>query len=144
MAATDGSIAFARWCQFALLRGHTGATNWLSRAQITEECRYTLQRSPVPLKLPFPWGSGPHLTRDSLGPSEPTKQTASRSVQPFLHRWLHSVPMLYNGTPLFPLKVAPSHGGIWTPSNTWFPGPTRVLNPNGITIGSAACFCRVD
>jgi len=23
------------------------------------------------------------------------------------------------------------------PSNTWFPGPTRVLNPNGISIGSA-------
>jgi len=22
-------------------------------------------------------------------------------------------------------------------SNTWFPGPTRVLNPNGILIGSA-------
>jgi len=23
------------------------------------------------------------------------------------------------------------------PSNTWFSGPTRVLNPNGISIGSA-------
>jgi len=30
---------------------------------------------------------GPHLTRDSLGPSQSTTQTASRSVQPFLHRW---------------------------------------------------------
>ena len=27
--------------------------------------------------------------------------------------------------------------GIWTPSNTWFLGPTLVLNPNGISIGSA-------
>ena len=27
--------------------------------------------------------------------------------------------------------------GILTPSNTWFLGPTRVLNPNGISIGSA-------
>jgi len=27
--------------------------------------------------------------------------------------------------------------GIWTPSNAWFPGPTRVLNPNGISIGAA-------
>jgi len=35
------------------------------------------------------------------------------------------------------LKIAPFHGGIWTPSNTWFPGPTRVLNINGISIGSA-------
>jgi len=37
----------------------------------------------------------------------------------------------------FPLKLAPSHGEIWTPSNTWFPRLTRVLNPNGILIGSA-------
>jgi len=36
-----------------------------------------------------------------------------------------------------PLKIAPSHGGIWTPSNTWFLGPTSVLNPNGIAIGAA-------
>jgi len=36
-----------------------------------------------------------------------------------------------------PLKIAPSHGGIWAPSNTWFPVPTRVPNPNGISIGSA-------
>jgi len=36
-----------------------------------------------------------------------------------------------------PLKIAPSHGGIWTPSNTWFLGLTRVLKPNGISIGAA-------
>jgi len=27
--------------------------------------------------------------------------------------------------------------GIWTPSNTWFPGPFPVLNPYGISIGLA-------
>jgi len=27
--------------------------------------------------------------------------------------------------------------GIWTPSNAWFFGPARVINPNGILIGSA-------
>jgi len=37
----------------------------------------------------------------------------------------------------FPLKIVPSHGGCWPTSNTWFLGPTRVLNPNGISIGSA-------
>jgi len=47
------------------------------------------------------------------------------------------VPILYNGTPLSPLKIAPSHGWIWTPSNTWFSGPIGVLNPNGISIGEA-------
>jgi len=31
----------------------------------------------------------------------------------------------------------PFHKGIWTPSNTWFLGPTRVLDPNGISIGAA-------
>jgi len=37
-----------------------------------------------------------------------------------------------------PLKIAPYRGGIWTPSNTWFPGLTRVFNPNDISIGAAA------
>jgi len=32
--------------------------------------------------------------------------------------------------------------GTWTPSNTWFPGPTRVLNPNDISIDSAI-FARL-
>jgi len=56
---------------------------------------------------------------------------------PFPHRWLQSVPMLYNGTPLSPFRITPSHGGSEPPSNTWFPGPTWVLNPNGISIASA-------
>jgi len=30
------------------------------------------------------WSVDSHLTHDSLGPPEPTTQTASRSVQPFL------------------------------------------------------------
>jgi len=58
-------------------------------------------------------GSGPHLTYDSLGSSKPTTQTASLLIQPSLHRWLQSVPMLYNGTPILPQKFVPSHGGIW-------------------------------
>ena len=54
----------------------------------------------------------PHPTHDSYGPSKPTTQTASRPVQPFLHRWLQSVPILYNWTPAFsPLKTAASRAG---------------------------------
>ena len=34
-------------------------------------------------------------------------------------------------------KYCPFPWGIWTASNTWFPGPTRVSNRNGISIGSA-------
>jgi len=32
----------------------------------------------------------------------------------------------------------PLQWGIWTPSNTWFLGPTGVDNPNSILIGSLA------
>ena len=78
-----------------------------------------------------------HLTHDALGPFEPTSQTESRSVQPFLHSSPHSVPILYNGTPLSPLILPLPMGGSGPPSNTWFPGPTRVHNPNGISIGPA-------
>ena len=75
----------------------------------------------------------PHLTRDSLGPSEPTTETASRLVEPFLHRWLQSVPILYNGT-LLPLRITASIGGSGPPCNTRFLGPTQILNVNGIWI----------
>jgi len=37
----------------------------------------------------------------------------------------------------FPLKIAPSHVGIWTSCNTWFIGPTRVWNANSNLIVSA-------
>ena len=58
-------------------------------------------------KLPLPMGNlKPHLTHDSLGPSKPTNQTASRSIQLFLHEWSQSVPILYNGMPLSPSKLS--------------------------------------
>jgi len=76
----------------------------------------------------------PYLTHASLGPPESSTQTASRLVQPFLH-----------SSPQCPNTVqwaAPSHlkiplpmGRSGSPSNTWFLRPTRVLNPNGISIG---------
>jgi len=37
----------------------------------------------------------------------------------------------------FPLKITPSHGGSARPSNTRFPGPTWVLNPDSVSIGAA-------
>jgi len=40
------------------------------------------------------------------------------------------------GRPFSP-KNLPLPMGIWTPSNTCFPGPTQVLNPNGSSIGAA-------
>jgi len=36
-----------------------------------------------------------------------------------------------------PLKIAPSHGVSGPQCNAWYPGPTHILNSNGISIGSA-------
>jgi len=57
----------------------------------------------------------PHLIHGSLGPLEPTTQAASRSVQPYSHKGPHSVPILYNGTPLSALKIAPFPWGDLDP-----------------------------
>jgi len=54
-----------------------------------------------------------------------------------LERFSRSTVIFYNGTSLFPLKIDPSHGGSGPPSNMWFVGLTRVINPNGISIGAA-------
>jgi len=78
----------------------------------------------------------------SYGPLESTTHTANRSVQPFLHSWLQNVPIFYNGSPISPSKLPIPIGGIWTPCNTWFLGPTRVLKPNGNSIASAV-FARL-
>jgi len=122
---TDGSVVFARWRQCLHMGGHIGAT-WRIRLNL---CFQTANRlvqlfshrwphsvpilcngRPFPQNCPFPreiW-----TAHDSLGPSQPTNQTASLSVQPFLHRWPQSVPIPHNGTPLpLPFKIAPSHGG---------------------------------
>ena len=87
--------------------------------------------------------STPQLIHASLGLPESKSQTASRSVQPFLHSSPQSVPILYNGPCLPPhncpfswedLNPHPIHGSF---------GPcTRVLNQNGISIGSAV-FARL-
>jgi len=66
--------------------------------------------APFPQKLPLLMGgsgTGRHLIHDSLGKFEPTTQMASSSVQPFLHRWLQCVSILYNWPPLPQLKNCP-------------------------------------
>jgi len=123
---TDDSVVFARWRQCIHMGGYIGATwrIWLNlcflrptrvhnpncksigsavSAQLTAESPYTLQWATLsPIIAPSRGGSWRHLIHDSLSRTEPTIQTASRSVQLFSHRWPQSVPILYNGTPLSP------------------------------------------
>jgi len=72
----------------------------------------------------------------SLGLPEYIPQTASRSVQAFLHSSRQGVPILTPVCPS-PSKLPLRMGRSRPPSNTWFLGPTRVHNPNGTSIGFA-------
>jgi len=83
-----------------------------------------------PESAPASWGTCTPSNTWFLGSTD----SASQTVQPFLHSSRHSVPILYNGRP-FP-KIAPSNGDLDPISNTWFLEPTRAHNPNGISIGS--------
>ena len=51
-----------------------------------------------------------------FGPSESTTQTDLDGFSHFYTAHGRACP--------FPLKIAPRHGAIWTPSNTWLPGRT--------------------
>jgi len=73
----------------------------------SRRCLYCTMGAPIHQNCPFPWGIWTlHVTHDALGPCEPTTKTAPRSVQPCLHRWPQTVPILYNGLPVFPSKLS--------------------------------------
>jgi len=94
-----------------------------------------------PLKIVPPLtGSAPHVIYGSVGPPESSSKTACRSLQPFLHcRVSHYFTM---GRYVFPQKLPLAFGdlvprlthGTYGPFET---NTIRVINPNGISIGSA-------
>jgi len=103
---------------------------WLIGSAVLRSSRQKVStlynRRPFPSILPLLMGDlNPHLIPDSLGPSEHTFQTASRSVQLYSHRWPYSVQLYFTVGAPFP-KIAPSHGRSRPPSNTWFLGPIRA------------------
>jgi len=112
--------------------------NWFSRFCTTHgrKSPYLTMGNPSPKIAPFhgsiwtpsnSWFLGPvcahNLNGITIGSAVFTQVTAE-------------CPYTLQQNASFPLKISLSHGGIWTPSNTWFPGPTWVLNPNAISIGS--------
>jgi len=101
---------------------------------------FTMGR-PFPLKIAVVNGDmNPRLILAWAHPTEHPKRHLDR----FNHICsAHGRQSLYfiMGRP-FPLKIAPSHGASAPLSNTWFLKPTRVHNPNGISIGSAV-FVRL-
>jgi len=103
------------------------------------KCRaYILQWATLSTRIAPSHGDlDPYLTHDALGPCEPTTQTAPRSVQPCLHRWPHSVPILYKGLPVSPSKLPLPMGGSGPhvihgslgPPESWTQTATRSLQP---------------
>jgi len=89
-----------------------------------------------PNNCPSPGGSEAHLTHASLDKSESITKRHLDRFSRFCTD--HSRVSIYftSGCP-FPLKLTRFTFGIWTSSNTWFFGPTRALNPKGVSIGSA-------
>jgi len=62
------------------------------------------------------------------------RYTSLRSVIPFLHSsWQRGT---WQWTAPFSPKCRFPRGD-WTPFKTWFRGPTRVHNPNGMSVGSS-------
>ena len=101
----------------------------------SRKCLYFTMGAPIHQNCPFKWGIWTcHVTHDALGPCEPTNK---RHLDRFSR-----VCTDYRGVTLywfacFPLKIVPSHVGIWTSCNTWFIGPTRVRKANVNLIVSA-------
>ena len=89
-------------------------------AQLTEECRRACTANTCFLGHTWVHNSNNIL---KIGSASFTQLMAD---SPYTSQW----------APLS-LKSVPSQGMIWTPSNTWFLGPTWVLNTNGISIGSS-------
>jgi len=106
----------------------SGRSNWTKRPH---------RRGTWTVQLRSPGGANEHshLTHASLDPPESTSQTASWSVQPFLHSSRQSR-YLTMGRPFLPQNCLFARG-IWTPSNTYFLRLTWVHILNGISIGSA-------
>jgi len=77
---------------------------------------------PSPQNCPSHGESEPHLIRCSMGPPDSASQTASRSVQPFMHSSRQTVPIYFTmaAAPVPAPKYGPSQGGIWPTTQTAF------------------------
>ena len=68
-------------------------------------------------------------------PTAHLRQQHKRRLDQFSR--IRTVSLFFTRGHLSPSKLPLPMGGSGPPSNTWFLGPTRVHNPNGISIGSA-------
>jgi len=107
-------------------------------AQFMAESPFTLQWTTFsPRIAPSRGGSGLHLTR-FLEPDRPHSPNGISIGSAVFAQMTAECPYTLQLDAPFPSSKLPlPMGGSGTPSNTWFPGPTQVINPNGISISSA-------
>ena len=102
-------------------------------AQLTAESLYTLQWAPLSPKIGWIWT--PSNTW-FFGPI-PAHNSNSTSIGSAVFAQMTAECPYTKKRPFLLSKLPPPMGASGPPSNTCFPGPIRVLNPNGISIGSA-------
>jgi len=158
----DGSIVIARWRQCALPGSHEGTLaqsgeyDWACASfGPPESTTQTANRSvqpflhslwqkvpilcngrPFPPKLPLPMGIWHHPTR-FLGPIRAYNPNGISIGSAIFAQMTAECPDTLQWDAPFASQNCAFPLGIQTPSNTWFPEPTQVLNPNGISVGSA-------
>ena len=98
---------------------------------------YFTMGAPFPKIAPSHGESGLPCKIQFLGPIQAHRPNSISIGSAVFAQMTAECPYALQGEAPFPFKITPFPWGIWTLSNTWFPGPTRVLNPNGISIGSA-------
>jgi len=107
-------------------------------AQLSAESAYTLQWGTLSPRISaFHGGSGPLCKTRFLGPTRVHTPNAISIRLAVFPQTTVECPYTLQWDAHSPPNVCPFPWGIWTPSNTWSLGPTQVLNPNGISIGSA-------
>ena len=99
---------------------------------------YNLQWAPLSTRIaPSNGGSGPPCNTSCLGPMRAHNPNGTSIGSAVFAQMTEECPYTLQWFASFPLKIAPSHVGIWTSYNTWCIGLTRVRNPNGNLIISA-------
>ena len=127
-------------CLLRPTRMHSTNGKWIGSAvsaQLPPESPYALQWVPLfPKIAPSFVGSEPLYKSWFLGPvraDNPNGITIGSAVfAPVIAECLYFT----MGHPFSP-QNCPFPWGSGPQSNTWFPGPTRVVNLNGISVGSA-------
>jgi len=105
--------------QSILTTGHIAATQWYSWGGASVHPHPTLTQKVLPWVHPSP---NPKWHLDWF-----SRFCSAR----------HRVFLYFTMGRSFSPQNCPFSWRIWTPSNTWFLGPTQVLNLNGISIGLA-------